>query len=72
MLHPSIEARLRDLRNQLRTARFAGDDPRITIIERAIDRELDRANGCTDHDTRMDKRRHKNADRHEKNLGLDQ
>ena len=47
MLHPSIEARLCDLRDQLRTARFTGDDPRIEVIERAIDRELDRANGHT-------------------------
>lgn len=45
MLHPSIEARLCDLRDQLRTARFDNDNERIVVIGHAIDRELDRANG---------------------------
>lgn len=47
MLHPSIEARLCDLRDQLRTARFDNDNERIVVIGHAIDRELDRANGHT-------------------------
>jgi hypothetical protein len=33
--------RLEDLRDQLRTARFNNDDEAITVIEAAIDRELD-------------------------------
>ncbi|MGX6508274.1 hypothetical protein [Rhodococcus sp. SJ-2] len=70
MLHPSIEARLCDLRDQLRTARFDNDNERIVVIGHAIDRELDRANGHTNDEARMDKRRQKNAAIHSKNNGI--
>lgn len=63
---PEHQAKCQDLYDQLRVARFEGNDERITVIEAALDRTLAEISAA-----RMDKRREQAARVHDANLGAD-
>lgn len=63
---PEHQAKCQDLYDQLRAARFEGNDERITVIEAALDRTLAEISAA-----RMNKRREQAAQVHDANLSVE-